>query len=270
MAKGKVGKFLENKPRYLGKPITWLFTVVYALAGVSFWRGVWFLMKLDIGIETVNLLCVLSISLAVLIFTGVSRSLISSPLALSLDDQDTTFRRKCFFHRSSESALWLLFDIVLTNLVIRQLIVFCWWSLWSLLTKIFLSYHSLALGYTGAALCPILDRLVQNLTTTKLYIIKPAATFVTILAFISSVNVWRGLWSLLNQHFLPSMDHDENYLIGHVLGVAALSVLMLANTIANDSIAEDVETEAVVNICYWSRNTAITYTPVMQHSGQET
>ena len=278
MANGHVGKFLENKQKFLRKTLTWLFTAIYALAGVSFWRGVWFLMKLDIGIGTVKLLSVLCVSLAVLISTGVSRSLISSPLALSLDDHDITFKRKTFFRKSSESNFWLFIDVIFTNLVIRQLIVFCWWSLWSLENKFFphhkgeevdsVSYDSLFLGYAGAALCLMLDKLIQNLITTKLYIIRPAATLVTILAFFSSVNVWRGLWSLLNLYFLPNIDHDENYVIGHVVGLVALSVMMLANTIANDSIAEDIETDAGVSICYWSRNN-YTYTPVRQDSGQE-
>ena len=64
---------------------SWVFTAVYALAGVAFWRGVWFLMRLDIGVGWVQLVVVLVGSLAVLLATGVPRSLISTPLALSLD-----------------------------------------------------------------------------------------------------------------------------------------------------------------------------------------
>ena len=50
LIKENVGQFLAIKPKFLRKSLTWLFTTVYALAGVSFWRGVWFLIKMDIGI----------------------------------------------------------------------------------------------------------------------------------------------------------------------------------------------------------------------------
>ena len=216
LVKPNVGEFLAVKPKFFRKALTWLFTVVYALAGVSFWRGVWFLMKLDIGIGTFKLLGILCVSLAVLISSGVSRSLISSPLAISLDDHDGTFQRKTFFKKTSESKFWFFMDVIFINLVIRQLIVFCWWSLWSLENTFFShpmdaedipgTYDSLFFGYAGAALCLILDKLIQNQITTKLYLVRPAATLMTILAFFSSVNIWRGLWSLLNRYFLPNID----------------------------------------------------------------
>ena len=203
IAKSKIGEFLEDKHSILSKPLTWIFTAIYALAGVSFWRGVWFLMKMDIGIGSTRLVIVLSVSLVILIYTGVSRSLIASPLGLSLDDRGTAFKRKVFFRKSSESVLWLFLDVTFTNMVVRQLIVFCWWSLWSLLNTLSpqyqsVAYDSLILGYIGFALCLMLDKLIQKLTTSKFYLIKPAVTVVTILAFLSSVAVWRGLWSLLD------------------------------------------------------------------------
>jgi len=276
LIKENVGQFLAIKPKCLRKSLTWLFTTVYALAGVSFWRGVWFLMKMDIGIGTITLLAVLCVSLTVLSIFGVSRSLISSPLAISLDDQDEVFQRTIFFSKAADSTSWFIFDVIFINLVIRQLIVFCWWSLWSLENQFFpqylirseedilVSYDSLALGYAGAALCLILDKLIQNLTTTKLYIVKLKSTLVTLLAFFSSVNVWRGLWSLLNCYFLPNIDHDENYMIGHVVGLMALSLMMMASTIANDSIVKNSEFEPVVDIRYWNKKNSFIYSLVKE------
>ena len=92
------------------------------------------------------------------------------------------------------------------------------------------------------------------MTTTKLYIVKPAATLITVLAFFSSVNVWRGVWSMLDHYFLPTLDTDENYIIGHMAGIVALTAIMVANTISNDSIVLDSETEDAVNIGYWRQS----------------
>ena len=74
---------------------------------------------------------------------------------------------------------------------------------------------------------------------------------------LHSVNVWRGLWSLQSNYFLPGLqqvpfemfliqhishNQDENYLLSHILGLAALSLLRVSNTIGNDNI---------VKVCFW-------------------
>jgi len=264
LSKFHVGEFLRTKSKWIRLSCSWIFNAVYAMAGVSFWRGVWFLMRLDVGVGTLQLLVVLCGSLAVLVFTKVPKSLISSPLAISLDKHEVTFQNGTFFRKTPEAGCWFFIDVIFTNLVIRQLIVFCWWSLWSLENQFLLknhigmsdfdvSYDSLLMGYSGAVLSVCLDKLIQNMTTTKLYITKPAATLVTVLAFFSSVNVWRGVWSMLDHYFLPSIEQDENYIIGHLVGIIALTAIMVANTISNDSIVLDKETEKAVNIGYWSQ-----------------
>ena len=110
-----------------------------------------------------------------------------------------------------------------------------------------------------------------------------------------SVNVWRGLWSLQSHYFLPGLQQvpskkapkgfpchlfpqDENYLVSHILGLAALSLLKVSNTIGNDNIVkvssnlcpmplasgqwpvfsqstffQDCEAEEVAPIQYWSK-----------------
>jgi len=264
LSKFHIGEFLNTKSKYIRLSCSWIFNAVYALAGVSFWRGVWFLMKLDIGVGTIQLLVVLCGSLTVLIFTKIPKSLISSPLAISLDKHEVTFQNGTFFRKTPDSGFWLLIDVIFTNLVIRQLIVFCWWSLWSLENQVLLktymgmedlnvSYDSLLMGYAGTILTLFLDKMVQRITTTKLYIVKPITTLVTLLAFFSSVNVWRGVWSMLDHYFLPGIDKDENYIIGHIVGIVALTVLRVANTISNDTIVLDSETEQVVDIGYWTQ-----------------
>ena len=42
-----------------------------------------------------------------------------------------------------------------------------------------------------------------------------------------------------------------NYIIGHIVGIVALTAIMVNNTISNDSIVLDSETENAVNIEYW-------------------
>ena len=70
------------------------------------------------------------------------------------------------------------------------------------------------------------------------------------LAFFSSVNIWRREWSILD-HFLPTLDKDEHYIIGRIAAIVALTAIMVANTISNDSIMLNSETKDAVNIQYW-------------------
>jgi len=263
-ARFHIGEFLENSPKLLRAVGGWVYTAVYALAGVSFWRGVFYLMKLDIGVGTGQLLVVFIGSLLVLIISKVPKTLISTPLALAMDRHELTFRNSTFFRKTPTDNWWFLIDVIFTNLVIRQLVVFCWWSLWALENKFLklnfmgeyvtdVAWDSLLLGYAGAMLSVALDQLLAlQLTTTKLYITRSLNLFVTILAFLSSVNVWRGVWSMLNHYFFANIDPDENYIISHIAGLGILSVCLLANTISNDSIVQDGETTSVVNIQYWS------------------
>ena len=38
-------------------------------------------------------------------------------------------------------------------------------------------------------------------------------TLTTLLAFWASVNVWRGVWSMLDRYFLPGINMEENYVV---------------------------------------------------------
>jgi len=114
------------------------------------------------------------------------------------------------------------------------------------------SWDSLLLGYAGAMLVMALDQLSGQLTSTKLYITRPINIFLILLAFISSVNVWRGIWSMLNHYFFANINPDENYIISHIAGLGFLSAILLSNTISNDKIVLDCDTHSVVNIEYWN------------------
>jgi len=257
------GEFLANRSKYAKLVGGWVYTALYALAGVSFWRGVWFLMKLDVGVGTWHLLVVLIGSLSVLLVSRVPKSLISSPLALAMDRHEVTFQNGTFFRKTPDDGWWFLVDVIFTNLVVRQLIVFCWWSLWSLENEFLklnfmgeessdVSVDSLLIGYAGAMLSVTLDQLAQGLTSTKLYLARPISVFITLLAFFSSVNVWRGVWSMLNHYFFSNLDPDENYVISHIAGLCILSALLLSNTISNDMVVQDSESSSVINIQYWT------------------
>jgi len=262
LIKFHLGECLHSKPSIIKKIGGLIYTSVYALAGVSFWRGIWLLMELDVGEKTLQLCVVLIGGLAVLSFSQISRTLIGTPLALCQDTHENIFKPSTFFLKTPETKLWFLADVLFTNLVVRLMVVFCWWSLWSLedrfliLNKISevdktIAYDSVILGYGVALVVFLMDILVEKSTTTKQYIKKPLLATTIIVAFFASVNVWRGVWSIYDSFLFPGIPEELNYLTSLVVAILALSLLQLSNTICNDHIVLDTTDDAVINISYW-------------------
>ena len=150
-------------------------------------------------------------------------------------------------------------DVLFTNLIMRHLVVFSWWSLWELENQFlqvkligeedkYVAVDSLFMGYGAFILTYGLDYLYQNMNCTKLYITKPLYVFTLLLGHFATVNVWRGLWSLLDHYFLPDINHDENYIISHLVSLLLISLAMVSTSISNDSIILDHETDYIVDI----------------------
>jgi len=256
------GEFVQSKPRVMKKIGGLTFTCLYAMAGVSFWRGIWLLMKLDVGEKTVQLCIVLFGGLAILSFSHISRTLIGSPLALCLDTHENIFKVSTFFMKTPDAKVWFLSDVLFTNLVVRTMVVFCWWSLWSLEDRILIlnkiskmdktiAYDSIILGYGAALLAFLLDILIEKTTTTKQYIQKPLRVITIFLAFFASMNVWRGVWSIYDSLLFPGIPVELNYIASLVTAFLALTFLLLSNTICNDHIVLDKNDGRVIGIQYW-------------------
>jgi len=257
------GEWLQSKHKIVKYCGGWLFNAINALFGVAFWRGVWFLYRLDLGVSVTTLAFVQVAGVVFLILMRIPKSLMASPLGVDMDDHEITFANGTFF-RQNPSSGWKFFgDVIFTNVILRQVVVLTWWSCWSLENEFFyfqspeaevevVSWDSLLLGYTLALVTVGLSQLLLRLTTTKLYIVKPLDILATLTAFYASVSVWRGLWSLQSNYFLPGLQQDENYLVSHFLGLFALTLLRVSNTIGNDNIVKDCEAEEVAPIQYWS------------------
>lgn len=263
LCKYHLGEWLLQKPtavRYLGG---WLFNAINALFGVAFWRGVWFLYRLDLGVGVTNLALVQVCGVVALSVMRIPKSLMASPLGVDMDTHEVTFTNGTYFRQVPDAGWRFLGDVLLTNVVIRQVVVLTWWSCWSLENEFFyfqtpegetqdvVSYDSLLLGYTLAMVTVCLSQLLLQLTSTKLWVVRPLDLLATLFAFYASVNVWRGLWSLQSHYFLPGLQQDENYLVSHLLGLTALSLLRVSNTIGNDNIVKDCEAEEVTPLQYW-------------------
>lgn len=265
LVKPFLGEALQPKGKIIKHLGRLVFTGLYSVGGVSFWRGTWYLMRLDVGEKTVPLLVVLVGGVAVIIFSKISRTLMSSPLSLCQDSHDATFEVSSFFRKTPDTAAWFVADVLFSNLVVRLVVVFCWWSLWSLEDRVLIlniigvkddkvAYDSILLGYATSALVFLADRLMTR--PTKLYINRILECILALMGFFASVNVWRGVWSLYDNYLFPGVGKEVNYLASAVAGFLVLAAMGLSNTISMDHIVADEPGENIMRIEYWRRDRA--------------
>jgi len=263
LAKFHTGEFLHSKPGFVSRLGGYLFTLVYAAAGVSFWRGVWMVMRFDIGEREVQLSVMLVGGVSVLLFSSVGSTLITTPLAICQDKHEDIFMVATFFQRTPENKRWFVTDVLFTNMIVRVLIVMCWWSLWSLEGNFLIpnligikdaeaSWDSFLLGYGLTSVVAILDRVQVNYPSSKQYINKPLRIIILLLAFIASVNVWRGVWSMYDNFLFPRVTPVLNYMLSALLAYLALALLKLTNTICTDMIVWDPVEGPLIVVDYWN------------------
>ena len=83
---------------------------------------------------------------------------------------------------------------------------------------------SFLIGYTLTIIVAVLDRILLNYPFSKQYINKPLRGLLIVLAFIASVNVWRGVWSIYDNFLFPNVDHFLNYLVSALLAYLVLAL----------------------------------------------
>ena len=60
------------------------------------------------------------------------KSLLATPVVLSLDRHEEIFANGNYFKKTPADKGWFVMDVLFTNLIVRHLVVFSWWSLWEL------------------------------------------------------------------------------------------------------------------------------------------
>ena len=249
---------MEGRTRWVRATVSWVYVALYAIAGVSFWRGIWTLMTKDIGLGPAQLLVIMVMGLVLILSMRAGKSLLSTPLVIAVDRHENIWANGNFFKKTPTDKWWFVLDVLFTNLVMRHLIVFSWWSLWELENQFltqkdigekdtYVAVDSLLMGYCAYIVTYGLDYLHQNTTTTKLYVNKTLYVFTILFGLFATVNIWRGLWSMLDHFFLPDIDHDENYLLSHIISLVLLTLAMVSTTISNDGIILDTETDTIVS-----------------------
>ncbi|XP_022123875.2 uncharacterized protein LOC110999223 isoform X5 [Pieris rapae] len=242
--------------------VTRLYNYVGGLINVAACRGVWSIMDIyeddafSTAVTTV-------ISTTALICLKGLRNLESAPYSVSIDADEGYFDAPTFYRTSSkETALYIL-DCVFSVTVVGSLVVFVWRGLWALI-DIYLypddpvksCWTSLIVGYSMVVVTFSLQApmrwVVARLQGAPRLLI---ADVYHLLSFASTVNVWRGVWGLLDIYFLPDSPLLSNWSC-HIVSLALLILLNCSNSILVRGVyidAEEPAGECVIFPCHYLR-----------------
>nr|XP_023017835.1 uncharacterized protein LOC111506853 [Leptinotarsa decemlineata] len=240
------------------------YTVCFAFICVNGWRGPWecldFLSKTDMF----SLIATTLVGVVALVSIRGLRNITAPPFLIATDDVKGYFEVMTMFRIQvgDKTSLYVL-DCLFSVLIVGSLVVFVWRGVWLMLDIILFpdnftisSWGSLILGYICVVfaflLQPAMRYTCERLNGfSRLFV---ADTFI-LFAFFGTVNVWRGIWNLLNIFFLPD-NMELSCWITHWVCLIILILCRCSNSLLVRGVYIDAEEPAgkcVVFPCYYLR-----------------
>ncbi|XP_039283987.1 uncharacterized protein LOC111059918 isoform X2 [Nilaparvata lugens] len=241
-----------------------LYTAIFGFCCVNSWRGAWKFLDVYTGDSLDALLASTLGSALLLTCLRTLRNISAAPFAIVTDRSDGYFLVPTMFRVSDTRDTWLyVLDCFFSVFVIGTLVVFVWRGCWCLLDMYLFpdredlsAWGSLIMGYilvfSTFATQPLVKSIVSRISgllrliTVDIYLI---------LSFCGTVNVWRGVWNLLNIYFLPD-NKVMSYWVTHVACFLFLILINSSNSILVRGVYIDAEEEGAQCVdfpCYYLR-----------------
>ncbi|XP_043679486.1 uncharacterized protein LOC122634529 [Vespula pensylvanica] len=240
------------------------YTAVFGFCCVNAWRGAWQALDLYTELIPSTVFATTAVSLLALAIMRAIRNVSAPPFSLSLDSCPGYFEVQTMF-RVNNTRGWSLYllDCAFSVGVVGTLVVFVWRGVWILFDLYLLpedreysALGSLAIGYVIVvvtfSLQPLMRYVCARLEGLARLI---AADAFLLLSFLGTVNVWRGIWNLLDLWLLP----NNLVLSCWITSVGCFVFLLLLN--CSNSIlvrgvyidAEEEEGKCVIFPCHYLR-----------------
>jgi len=264
LGREQAGAVLADSHVVVRLGISWAIRITQGLCMVAYWRGTFGLMSNNLGESLLSVSLVLGGSSLILLTGKLAKCAIFPPLVLITDSHQQTFKNGLYFRSSPGEQGFILLDSIFSNFVVKTVPALVWWSLWCLENKYFIhnmigekdevvSYDSLIFGYILTIFVFTLDKLLPY-KDLQPGVSKFCRLFISCLAILATLNVWRGVWSWLDHFFLPSISGNCNYSLGALLSIIGLSITYSTNTLGGDFIkfADTEDEEEVIDIQFWT------------------
>ncbi|XP_038215074.1 uncharacterized protein LOC119834696 isoform X1 [Zerene cesonia] len=265
-SEGGAGRWLRERV------LTCCYTYIFILSCIMHWRGGWGLIDSFVDAvapdsdDPLRLIVIAAYVITFYImmtFLRSSRNILAPPYFLVTDGKEATYMFNTRFRMSSrETALYIL-DCVFSVTVVGSLVVFVWRGSWALL-DIFLfpddpsksCWTSLIMGYslvvvTFSLQVPMRWAAAKLQGAGRLLLVD----FYHLVSFLATVNVWRGVWGLLDIYFYPESPKLSNW-SSHIVSLALLILLNCSNSILVRGVYIDAEEPAgdcVIFPCHYLR-----------------
>ncbi|CAB3382527.1 Hypothetical predicted protein [Cloeon dipterum] len=228
-----------------------LYLAAFAASSVAMWRGLWELIDMHCGHTYQLALFSIGLGSACLARLRCMRNLSGPPFVLTPDLNHTIFAFPTRYRTSGskDPALHTL-DCVFSVFVVGSLVVIVWRGTWGILDSILVPEHedtsawlSLAIGY-GVTAIGFLLQVPARIACDKLsggprLLVADLYQF---LCFCGTVNLWRGVWNLLNIYFLPEKPL-VSYWVTHWVCLVVLMILCCGNSLLVRGVYIDGEEE---------------------------
>ncbi|XP_051155003.1 uncharacterized protein LOC127277730 [Leptopilina boulardi] len=241
-----------------------LYTYLFGFCCVNAWRGPWQALDLFTDMSASTVFATTSVSILALAIMRAIRNIAAPPFSLSLDSCVGYFEVPTMF-RANNSRDWSLYilDCAFSVIIVGTLVVFVWRGVWVLL-DIYLfpdnreqsALGSLIIGYTLVSIAFLLQP-VMRYTCARLQGFPKlvlADAFI-LLSFLATVNVWRGIWNLLDLWLIPE-NQELSCWITHIGCFIFLVLLNCSNSILVRGVyidAEEDKGKCVVFPCHYLR-----------------
>ncbi|XP_063379043.1 uncharacterized protein LOC134665907 isoform X2 [Cydia fagiglandana] len=250
-----------------------VYSYVFILANVMHWRGGWGLFDGAVALmvpsedDKTRPFVIAALTLLFYICAlalRASKNILASPYFLVTDGKEPTYIFTTRFKTTStrETALYVL-DCVFSVAVVGSLVVFVWRGSWALLDMFLFPddqlrscWTSLLVGYalvvaTFALQAPVRWAAARLRGAARLLL----ADVYHLVSFLATVNVWRGVWGLLDIYLFPDSPKLSNWCT-HIVSLTLLILLNCSNSIIVRGVYIDGEEpagECVVFPCHYLR-----------------
>ncbi|XP_006608450.1 uncharacterized protein LOC122721104 isoform X3 [Apis laboriosa] len=241
-----------------------LYTAVFGFCCVNAWRGAWQALDLYTEHTASTVFATTIVSLLALAIMRAVRNISAPPFSLCLDSCPGYFEVQTMFrvNNTRDWSLYLL-DCAFSVGVVGTLVVFVWRGVWILFDLyLFPDNHeysaigSLAIGYVIVtmtfSLQPLMRYACARLQGLARLIV---ADCFLLLSFLGTVNVWRGIWNVLDLWLVPD-NPEMSCWITHVGCFVFLVLLNCSNSILVRGVyidAEEDDGKCVVFPCHYLR-----------------
>lgn len=266
LTKHSLRSILINKGPCLQSFSSMILVYLDAFFGVVMWVGGFNLLYVFPGLHWYGLTGVLLVASSILMVIKAFNSTGSVPLGISTDEFENVYNPNNYFGTKFENSCSykVILDTIFSYTVVHTLVICCWWGMWELENRYILfpceitvkdiqAWDSVIISYFLVFVVVAINNSVKEMREEDGQFSKTAAaTFTAFLAFLAALNFWRGIWSLMDFYFFPSMSLWNNLLLSHIVGFLGTYIAGSSLTLTQSS-EKDSNTPDFLSFQYWSK-----------------